>query len=108
MYSSSTVYIIGHGRTSSDNVITERFKIFFINFIIDTKNDEVVDLSCSATIPTTQEFIASLFVGKKFDKYYKEIEEEILKRYHGTSQKAIIIAYKDGLKRYIEIKNKYY
>ena len=40
--------------------------------------------------------------------YYKEIEEEVLKRYHGTSQKAIIIAYKDGLKRYMEVKDKYY
>ncbi|MGO1580657.1 MAG: DUF3870 domain-containing protein [Peptoniphilaceae bacterium] len=104
MYDKNTVYIIGHGKTSLDNAITEQFKIFFVGFVIDIKTDEVIDLSCSATIPTTQEFIASIFVGKKFDRYREEIEAEVLKRYFGTSQKAIIISYKDALKRYRKVK----
>lgn len=108
MYSKDTVYVIGHGRTSTDNAITEQFKIFFIGFVVDTKNDEVVDLSCSATVPTTQEFIASIFVGTKFDRYREELEGEVLRRYFGTSQKAVIIAYKDALKKYADIKRRYY
>lgn len=64
MYDKNTVYVIGHGKTSADNAITDQFKLFFIGFVIDSQTDEVVDLSCSATIPTTQEFIASIFVGK--------------------------------------------
>lgn len=108
MYSEDTVYVIGHGRTSTDNAITEQFKIFFIGFVVDTDNDEVVDLSCSATIPTTQEFIASIFIGKKFDRHRQELEDEILRRYFGTSQKAVIIAYKDALKKYTDVKRKYY
>lgn|SRR5690625_2955420 len=108
MYHEDTVYVIGHGRTSTDNAITEQFKIFFIGFVIDTENDEVIDLSCSATIPTTQEFMASIFVGKKFDRYRDELAEEILRRYFGSSQKAVIIAYKDALKKYTEVKRKYY
>ncbi|WZL73030.1 DUF3870 domain-containing protein [Clostridiaceae bacterium 35-E11] len=108
MYSKNTVYIIGHGKTSSDNAITERFKIFFIGFVVDVATDEVVDLRCSATIESTQEFIRSLFTGKKFDKYYEEVEQEILRRYFGSSQKAIIVAYKDALKKYLEVKEKYY
>lgn len=108
MYDKDTVYIIGHGKTNKDNAITEMFKIFFIGFVIDTKSDEVVDLSCSATIPTTSKFIASLFLGKRFDRYYEEIEMEIKRRYFGSSKKAIIIAYKDALKKYLEVKSKYY
>jgi hypothetical protein len=108
MYNEKTVYVIGHGKTSSDNAITEQFKIFFIGFVIDTTNDEVVDLSCSSTIPTTQQFISSLFVGKRFDQYYRDIETNITRRYFGTSQKAIIIAYKDALKKYHEVKSKHY
>ena len=34
--------------------------------------------------------------------------EEIIRRYYGTSQKAIITAYKDAIKKYKEIKEKYY
>ena len=108
MYNEKTVYVIGHGKTSSDNAITEQFKIFFIGFVVDTTNDEVVDLSCSSTIPTTQQFISSLFVGKRFDQYYRDIETNITRRYFGTSQKAIIIAYKDALKKYQEVKSKHY
>lgn len=108
MYDKNTVYIIGHARTNVDNVITEKYKIFFINFIINTENDEVIDLSCTAMIPTTQQFISSIFVGKKFDMFYKEIEDEIMTRYFGSSQKALIVAYKDALKKYLEIKDKHY
>ncbi|GAB6086789.1 DUF3870 domain-containing protein [Alkaliphilus crotonatoxidans] len=108
MYDKNTVYIIGHGRTSNDNAITHHFKIFFIGFVVDVTTDEIVDLGCAATVDTTREFIASIFVGKKLDKYHEGIEEEVMRRYFGSSQKAIIIAYKDALKKYCEVKEKYY
>ena len=50
MYKDTTVYVLGHGKTSSDNAITSTFKIFFIGFVIDRETDEIVDLECSATI----------------------------------------------------------
>ena len=108
MYDKNTVYIIGHGKTTKDNAITEQFKIFFIGFVIDKDTDEVVDAACSATISTTSEFVASIFVGRKFDKYYKDIEEEVKKRYFGSSQIAIIVSYKDAFKKYREVKERYY
>ena len=108
MYNKNTVYVIGHGKTSNDNAITERFKIFFIGFIIDTETDEIVDIGCSTTLPTTEEFIAGIFVGRKFDKFYDDIEQEVIRRYFGSSQKAIVVAYKDALKKYQEVKEKYY
>lgn len=108
MYDKNTVYIMGHARTNVDNVITEKYKMFFINFIINSENDEIIDLSCTATLPTTEKFISSLFVGKKFDMFNKEIEEEIMTRYFGSSQKALIVAYKDALKKYLEVKEMHY
>lgn len=108
MYSKSTVYIVGHGKTSCDNAITSNFKIFFIGFVIDTEDDSIVDLECSATVSITSRFVKSLFLGKSFSKYDSAIEEEIKRRYYGTSQKAIIASYKDAIKKYQEIKEKYY
>lgn len=108
MYDKDTVYIIGHGKTNVNNAITEFFKIFFIGFVVDINTDEIIDLGCSATIETTKKFIASIFIGKKLDKYYKEIEDEVKRRYFGSSQRAIIIAYKEAVKKYNEIKTKYY
>ena len=108
MYENSTVYIVGHGKTSSENAITSNFKIFFIGLVIDTTDDVVVDMECSATISITSRFVSGLFIGKKFTDYDPAIEEEIKRRYYGSSQKAIITAYKDAVKKYKEIKEKYY
>lgn len=108
MYKESTVYVIGHGKTSSDNAITSNFKIFFIGFVIDTEDDKIVDAECSATIDITARFVHDLFVGRSFAHYDPELEKELLRRYFGTSQKAIITAYKDAVKKYLEIKEKYY
>lgn len=99
-YHSRTVYVVGHGKTSVDNAITTNFKIFFIGFVIDTETNCVVDLEASTTLSITNEFIKSIFLEKRFDSYDCEIEAELLKRYFGTSQKAIITAYKDALKKY--------
>ena len=108
MYDKSTVYIVGHGKTSSENAITSNFKIFFIGFVVDTVDDIVVDLECSATISITSRFVRDLFLGKSFSEYDPEVETEITRRYYGSSQKAIITAYKDAVKKYKEIKDKYY
>lgn len=108
MYEKSTVYIVGHGKTSSENAITSNFKIFFIGLVIDTKDDMVVDMECSATISITSRFIRDLFIGKSFADYDPQIEEDIKMRYYGTSQKALITAYKDAVKKYKEVKEKYY
>lgn len=108
MYSKDTVYIVGHGKTSGDNAITSNFKIFFIGFVVDTTNDEIVDLECSATISITSRFVHDLFIGKSFTEFDTDLETEISRRYYGTSQKAIITAYKDAVKKYKDIKSKYY
>ncbi|MDM8534461.1 DUF3870 domain-containing protein [Clostridiaceae bacterium HSG29] len=104
MYNENSIYIIGHGRTGNDNAITEQFKIFFIGFVVDKETDEVIDLGCSATISITEQFIKSIFIGKKFDKYDEEIEKRIMTGYFGSSQKAILIAYKDAVKKYLNNK----
>jgi len=47
LYNRNTVYIVGHGKTSSDNAITEQYKIFFIGFVIDVTTNKIVDLGSS-------------------------------------------------------------
>ncbi len=98
MYDRNTVYIVGNARTTSDNAITQNFNSFFIGFVVDRTTGEIVDVSCSATISTTEKFIASLFLGKTLEYFDQEIKD----RYFGSSQKAIIVAYKDGIKKYNE------
>lgn len=104
MYHKNTVFVVGHGKTGVDNAITSNYKIFFVGFVIDATSDEIVDLECTATLDITKRFISSIFLRRSFAAYDKKLEEEILSRYFGTSQKALVTAYKDAQKRYLEIK----
>ncbi|WP_315121745.1 DUF3870 domain-containing protein [uncultured Clostridium sp.] len=108
MYQGNTVYVVGNSKTNTDNAITNIFNSFFIGFVVEVENDTIIDLSCSATIRTTDEFVRSLFMGKKLIEFDSNCQEEIKRRYHGSSQRAIIVAYKDAVKKYNEIKLKYF
>ena len=108
MYNKNTLYIVGTSKTSSDNAITYKYNSFYIGFVVEVENGRIIDLSCSSTIRTTEEFIKSIFIGRSINEYDTYLEEEVKKRYHGSSQKAIIVAYKDAVKKYNEIKENYF
>ncbi len=109
MYDDNTVYIVGHGRTTEDNAITDQYNIFFITLIVNLENDNIIDLGVSCTVNITEKFIKSILIDKKLSSNdIKEIEEEVEKRYFGSSRRAIIVAYKDALKKYKNVKEKYY
>lgn len=102
-YDENTIYIVGESRTTKENAITKNYNTFFVGYVIDIKSNKVIDLSCSSILRTTEQFLISIFVGKSFKSYSIELENEIKKRYHGSSQKAIITAYKDAVKKYLEV-----
>ena len=102
-----TVYIIGESRTNMDNAITAIYNSFYIAYEIDVDTDKIVDVGCTHTINITEDFIKKLFKGKDVTEF-DELEKEIKRRYHGTSQKAVIVSYKDALKKYQDVKSKFY
>ncbi|WP_268870253.1 DUF3870 domain-containing protein [Sporomusa ovata] len=62
-------------------------------------------MACDAatTLSVTNEFIRSLFVGKNIQDDSDIIRQEIEDRYFGSSQKAILVAYKDVQKQFVNI-----
>jgi len=105
--SKETVYIIGESRTNRDNAITVIYNSFYVAFEIDIDTDEIIDVGCTHTIDITESFIKKLFVGKNILDF-DNLEQEIKRRYHGTSQKAVIVSYKDAIKKYQDVKVKFY
>ena len=106
MYEASTVYIVGNSKTNTENAITTLYNSFYIGFVIEPGDGRIVDVSCSSTIRTTDEFVKSMFIGKSMGSDDVSLEDEVKRRYHGSSQKAIIVAYKDAAKKYAEIRAK--
>ncbi|MZQ86619.1 DUF3870 domain-containing protein [Paenibacillus sp. 5J-6] len=99
VYDKDTIYIIGDAQASVNNPITQQYNAFFIGLVVDTSSHKIVDAGCSSTIPLTSEFVRSIFIGHNM-LLLDVVAEEIRQRYHGSSQKALIVAYKDAQKKY--------
>ena len=93
-------YIVGESRTNVDNAITKVYGSFFIAFEVIPSTGEIIQTDCSRTLELTNDFIRKLFLHKHLETDAKVIEEAIQRRYHGSSWKALIVAYRDALKHY--------
>ncbi|MDC1541810.1 DUF3870 domain-containing protein [Candidatus Pseudothioglobus singularis] len=104
MYKDSTIYVIGDAKAPTNNPITKQYNGLFIGLVVDTNTDIIVDFDCSATIDLTAKFLRTLFIGENI-KDTDTIIQKMESRYHGSSQKGLIVAYKDALKKYKQIVN---
>ncbi len=105
MFSESTIYIVGMARSPQNNPITYRYGFFLIGFVVDREAGEIIQCESSFALATTNEFVRSIFIGKKITIPIEEIRRIIEERYLGRSQKTILAAYKDAQEKFICHKN---
>ncbi len=96
----NTIYIVGNARTNSDNAIMIQFGSFFMGFLVDKDTGEILDLDATAILELTIEYIRHLFIGKSLNDDPEELEKLLKSHYYGSSQKAILAAYKDAVYRF--------
>ena len=95
-----TRFVVGESRTNADNAITKTYGTFYMAFEVDDETLEVVDFSCTHTIDTTKSFLRKVFLGERFPDIDDWLEQTLSERYGGSSRKAVLVAYRDALKRW--------
>lgn len=95
-----SVYVIGESRTNADNAITQMYGSFYMAFEVDDVTYEVLNFSCTHTLEITQQFLSKLFLGRQFQNIESWLERDLELRYGGSSRKAVMVSYKDALKRW--------
>jgi len=100
VYASNTIYVVGDAKAPQNNPITEKFKSYFVAFVLVKETGEIVDADCSATIALTSQFVKYLFLHKNIND--PALVMEIKDRYFGSSQKALLVALKDAQKNIIK------
>lgn len=103
MFADNTIYIVGNAKSQQNNPITHQFGQFFIGFIVERETGKIVSCGSSATIHTTSDFICSLFSGRSLRDDVDAVRQLVESRYFGSSQKAILVAFKDAQKKYNRI-----
>lgn len=102
-YPENSILIVGNSQTTGENPINQQFGAFFITFILLRDTGEILDCGVSMTVRATENFVRGMFTGKRLALDEEKILTEVQSRYFGSSQKAIIAAYRDALKKYREI-----
>lgn len=95
-----TYFVVGESRTNSDNAITSIYGSFYLAFEIDGATEEVLAFNCTHTLALTEQFLSKLFVGQNFPGIDGWLEEELKRRYGGSSRRAVLTSYRNALKRY--------
>lgn len=95
-----TYFVIGESRTNADNAITTIYGSFYLAFEVDEQSEQVLDFSCTHTLDLTEKFLKNLFVGQHFPSIDAWLEEVLERRYGGSSRRAVLVSYRDALKRY--------
>lgn len=98
-----TYYFVGESRTNIENAITKIYGGFYIAFEVVPETGEILRTECSRTLELTNDFVSSMFLHKRLEADEKLIEAEVKRRYHGSSWKAIMVAYRDALKHYQKV-----
>ncbi len=105
MFAENTIYIVGNAKSQQNNPITHQYGQFFISFVVERETGKIAACGTSATIPITTDFICSMFTGKSLQDDVQAVKEELESRYFGSSQKAILVAYKDACKKFSRIQS---
>ena len=95
-----TCYVIGESRTNADNAITKIYGSFYLAFEVNELTEQVVAFNCTHTLDLTENFLRKLFLGQHFPSIDTWLEEVLERRYGGSSRKAVLVSYRDALKRY--------
>ncbi len=102
-YPKESILIVGNSQTTGFNPINQQFGAFFITFILLRETEEILDCAVSVTLETTGRFIRGLFVGRRLVHDESLVLADVHNRYFGSSQKAIVAAYRDAIKKYKEV-----
>lgn len=105
IYPGNSLYIIGNSKSQMNNPITQMYGQFFIGFIVESESGKIIDVECNAIISLTNNILKDILIGENMATDYDTIKNQITKRYLGSSQKAILVAFKDAQKKYLDFKS---
>lgn len=104
-YPKNSLYIVGNSKSQLSNPITQVYGQFFIGFIVENDSGKIIDVECNAIITLTNSILKDILIGENIASGYEVIKSHITERYLGSSQKAILVAFKDAQKKYLDFKS---
>ena len=93
-----SVFVTGVGKVTRDDAINAMYGTLSLSMVIDIKSNRILSISANTVMKETNDFIASLLVGKNI---VTDVDETLRKRFLALSQKAVIVALRDAQNHYL-------
>lgn len=100
-YPEDSVFVTGVAKVSKDDAINAMYGTFSLSMVIDIHSNRIISISGNMVMRETNDFVASLLVGKNIVTQVDEMCEILRKRFLALSQKAVIVALRDAQNHYL-------
>ena len=95
-YEDSTILVVGISRTGDANPITAMYENLVLVLIVEKESGIIVNAQFNAVCKITNDFVASILVGKNLYTETEFLCDQMKERYLGASKKTLISCLKDA------------
>ncbi len=100
-YSNETVYFISYAKLPSSIAAAKLLDVVGVGLVINIETGIIEDTSCTLITEEAKKFLKDIISGFNLhDDGVDKLTDNIQKRFHGLSQKAICVAVKAAVERY--------
>ena len=99
-----TLIFAGFARLPANAPLPCEGRILALELEVDTYDMRIVDAACSCIPALGSKFLVELLVGRKLDEGLEDVMLAIRARYRSITQRAMIAALEDALRRYKEFR----
>jgi len=93
-----TIVVTGSARLPENITASHVYGFFSIDIEIDSKSEEIVDVSCSLIPSIGEKIIGDALLGYKFKEGISNAKEQLERRFFSVTKRAIISALQDSEK----------
>lgn len=104
LYPKDAILIVGQAKPGREDAIFTVHGEFYISMVLGRETGEILDVSCNTILPTTENMVKDIFIGRNFNTDLPQLEAEIRSRYFALTQKPLIACMKDAYNRYLAVR----
>ena len=96
-----SVFITGVAKVTKDDAINAMYGTFSLSLVVDVHSNRILSASGNMVMQNTNDFLASLLIGKNIVTQMDEMCDILKKRFLALAQKAVVVALRDAQNHYL-------
>ena len=97
-----SIIVVGYGKLPQGTSAEQLHKVLAIVASVDRRSGVVSDASTTLATRTADEFVSRALIGSSLSADSAKFVEFLMLSYHGLAQRAVVAAFRDLVRRYVE------